>query len=110
MPHMCGVAYTWGHCLVKALHRLESSVLTGLEVRTVRGKYLLAWPLIIGPLGVACWVLLIKRIAPNLTQDEATFACVLGIVAILCLSMMGAFLFWILIEIYQGRVKIGRIS
>ncbi len=81
-----------------------------LEEHAMKRRYILAWPIIVLPGGAVSWVQFIKLIAPNLTQNETAFACILGMLAIICLSMAGAFLFWLLTQYYEGNLRIIRTT
>jgi hypothetical protein len=71
----------------------------------MKRRHILAWPLVVMPLGTVSLIEFVKRIAPHLSVDEMTFVQLFGCLAILCFSMMGAFLFWLVMQFYHGWPK-----
>jgi hypothetical protein len=68
--------------------------------------------LIVVFIGISLLLRFIELIAPHLTPNETASACLIGSAAIICLSVMGGQISWLVMELFGIRtdLKIGRVS
>lgn len=85
----------------------EQTEVVGWRAVGMKGTLLfVACLLVASTIGAVSWTRFVTMIAPHLSRTDTAIAVVSSVLGIICLSVLGALLVWVMIQFHAGRLAI----